>query len=805
MELTFGEQIKIILKRKNMTIRQLAELVEVQTGKPMSRQNLTQKLNRDNFQEQDMKEVAQALGCTVQISVIDSAKAVVPAAQNVSRQSLPEEAASAEGDGIAEKPEKARLQKSGGRKTGKASVGRLRAVHHEAALQKPQLPKQEESAQETPARGTRGLAELEAAITEQPIPADHEISAGQETAAEGTDVNADVLKEIEMALLESVRKELEQSGVQETEGQEAESQETGNPGETASEEPEADSLAWARQKPSVWPTLTVPRGSWTSTMPFGENELLIDVGSTADAEAPLDAGLLIEPLEETELMPGREREPEGLADVEGPPETEIAPGEEGKPEPEKEPEEEGKAEPEKEPEEEGEAEPEEEPDVEEEREAKAVPDVEGQPETEGLSDVEINPGSEENASEEQGSLDDLEFFDLADFGGGEISQVSAPYIMKRERSSEKKMLLGKKNAQEKKALPEKKNLQEKKLLSGRKGLKDKKEQETSENIRETQDKTEEIRGFERFSEGNGADVSFASAPYVISREPEEKTGKKQEEERQEEEIKGRQKEEVFQEELPAEDMEGFKAFDILSGSRKGDISSVSAPYVIPREPEKETIQETGGEQAGEFAGEWGNEPDEEAPMEEEWPEWPLEEEEEEDPPEPALEEKIASWDAAVKKRLENPFLMSLEERKARRMAKEAEEKQEAGSRAEKDTEVKEPGTGNRPEEKGQEKPEGQPVQEIPEDNRTDLEEPDDKKPEEEEEPVKKQGPDINPLTGKEYETNTVKHHPKKPDMLLVYDQDEHRWIEQAERAFLNFQINKRALLGKDYEPPVYLD
>ena len=78
MELTFGEQIKIMLKRKNMTIRQLAELVEVQTGKPMSRQNLTQKLNRDNFREQDMKEIAQALGCAVKISVIDQAE---PSAQ----------------------------------------------------------------------------------------------------------------------------------------------------------------------------------------------------------------------------------------------------------------------------------------------------------------------------------------------------------------------------------------------------------------------------------------------------------------------------------------------------------------------------------------------------------------------------------------------------------------------------------------------------------------------------------------------------------------------------------------------------
>ena len=75
----------------------------------------------------------------------------------------------------------------------------------------------------------------------------------------------------------------------------------------------------------------------------------------------------------------------------------------------------------------------------------------------------------------------------------------------------------------------------------------------------------------------------------------------------------------------------------------------------------------------------------------------------------------------------------------------------------------------------------------------------------EEEPLDLQGPALDPVTGKEYETNTVKHHPTEPDMLLVYDQDEHRWIVQAERAFLNFHINKRALLGKDYEPPVYLD
>ena len=40
LELTFGEQVKIILSRKGMTIKELAEKIEKQTGKKMSRQNL---------------------------------------------------------------------------------------------------------------------------------------------------------------------------------------------------------------------------------------------------------------------------------------------------------------------------------------------------------------------------------------------------------------------------------------------------------------------------------------------------------------------------------------------------------------------------------------------------------------------------------------------------------------------------------------------------------------------------------------------------------------------------------------------
>lgn len=68
-DLTFGEQVKIMLSRKNMTIKQLAEMIEERTGKAMSRQNLTQRLSRDNFQEQDMRLIAAILGCPFRLSI----------------------------------------------------------------------------------------------------------------------------------------------------------------------------------------------------------------------------------------------------------------------------------------------------------------------------------------------------------------------------------------------------------------------------------------------------------------------------------------------------------------------------------------------------------------------------------------------------------------------------------------------------------------------------------------------------------------------------------------------------------------
>lgn len=71
VNLTFGEQVKIILSRKGMTIKELAEKIQERTGKNMSRQNMTQRLGRDNFQEQDMRLIAEILGCSFQLSIME--------------------------------------------------------------------------------------------------------------------------------------------------------------------------------------------------------------------------------------------------------------------------------------------------------------------------------------------------------------------------------------------------------------------------------------------------------------------------------------------------------------------------------------------------------------------------------------------------------------------------------------------------------------------------------------------------------------------------------------------------------------
>lgn len=62
MPLSMGEKIKVVLGRRNMTLGDLAE----KTGQ--TRQNLSNKISRDNFTEKELRKIADALGCTYQAS-----------------------------------------------------------------------------------------------------------------------------------------------------------------------------------------------------------------------------------------------------------------------------------------------------------------------------------------------------------------------------------------------------------------------------------------------------------------------------------------------------------------------------------------------------------------------------------------------------------------------------------------------------------------------------------------------------------------------------------------------------------------
>ncbi len=642
MELTFGEQIKIILKRKNMTIRQLAELVEVQTGKPMSRQNLTQKLNRDNFQEQDMKEIAQALGCAVQISVIDPAEATASSAQIVA----------------ASQPAEPTLERR---------------------------PAKDRTAEEAK------LAKKEAAVTRQPIPEEKE---------------------------------------------------------RRFKEPEEDKLAWARKKPLIWPTLTVPAMAVKEPedLPFAEDlfsepEELEDLGESAFWEEVSVTDVEPEKTEETKQpeKPERAEEPKQSEKPERAEEPKQPEKPERAEEP-KQPEKPERAEEPKQSEEPGRAEEAEKSEKPEEPEHSEEAD-----DSESADHTEVSEGQRDSESsgeaDDLDDLEDLEFFDLEDFYGEEVSQA---YVMQREEP-----------------LPE--------------------AQQTAPGEVETpleQGNAWENQGLDMIPEGGG-DVSFASAPYVIPRKAEEDAEKTTEE---------------MPEESGEASLSGLREPGSFSGS-KGDISSVSAPYVIPREPEETPPGKPMGEN-----GYWHEVEEPEADVREELFEEESAEPEEEDLT-PDMEKKIASWDAAVKRRLENPFLRALEGR-ARRGGKgrEAERKNDVAGTARRESKLR-----ILPEARTETVDRKTGVTGAEAENEAEAKVQGSRAGRPEAEPLDLQGPAIDPVTGKEYETNTVKHHPTQPDMLLVYDQDEHRWIVQAERAFLNFQINKRALLGKDYEPPVYLD
>ncbi len=62
MPLTMGEKIKVILNRRNMTLAQLSEKLG------QSRQNLSNKMSRDNFTEKELHTIAEALDCSYKAS-----------------------------------------------------------------------------------------------------------------------------------------------------------------------------------------------------------------------------------------------------------------------------------------------------------------------------------------------------------------------------------------------------------------------------------------------------------------------------------------------------------------------------------------------------------------------------------------------------------------------------------------------------------------------------------------------------------------------------------------------------------------
>ncbi|VDN47336.1 Transcriptional regulator [Petrocella atlantisensis] len=65
MKKSMSEQIRLLLKRKNMTIKKLSTLLET------SNQNMANKLRRDNFSMKELEAIADALDCEIYASFIE--------------------------------------------------------------------------------------------------------------------------------------------------------------------------------------------------------------------------------------------------------------------------------------------------------------------------------------------------------------------------------------------------------------------------------------------------------------------------------------------------------------------------------------------------------------------------------------------------------------------------------------------------------------------------------------------------------------------------------------------------------------
>lgn len=64
MEMKAGEKIRVLMKRKGISMGDMAE------GTGQTRQNLSNKMKRDDFSESEIKKMAAVLGCRVNIQII---------------------------------------------------------------------------------------------------------------------------------------------------------------------------------------------------------------------------------------------------------------------------------------------------------------------------------------------------------------------------------------------------------------------------------------------------------------------------------------------------------------------------------------------------------------------------------------------------------------------------------------------------------------------------------------------------------------------------------------------------------------
>ena len=70
--LTIGEKIRVILKRRKMTINDLARILET------SQENISAKLKRDNFSEKDLITLSNTLNCSYDVtSTLNDTKEVI--------------------------------------------------------------------------------------------------------------------------------------------------------------------------------------------------------------------------------------------------------------------------------------------------------------------------------------------------------------------------------------------------------------------------------------------------------------------------------------------------------------------------------------------------------------------------------------------------------------------------------------------------------------------------------------------------------------------------------------------------------